>query len=334
MLVEIRRCPMIERIEFENFRILKKATLELSPLTLLIGPNGSGKSTVLRALSALRQPASENLASLTPIGLSPQDAPPSVSVCMRFGKEEVIWREQWKPQARPAPQSADERVKRVVSRIRVYNLDHAAISAPSMVQAGLELSETGGNLTAVLDQIRDAAPERFEAINSELCRWLPEYDRVLFATPGHGQKSFSLRLRSVRGVVPARALSQGTLLAMAMLTLAYLPDPPSVVCIEEPDRGLHPRLLRDVCDVLRRLAYPKDAGDDREPVQVIATSHSPSMLDLFRDRPEEVVIAERNNDNVAFHRLSDRTDLSEILHDTNLGDLWYAGVLGGVPVAP
>ncbi|MGA2497986.1 MAG: ATP-binding protein [Tepidisphaeraceae bacterium] len=149
-----------------------------------------------------------------------------------------------------------------------------------------------------------------------------------------GQKWFSLRLRSARGVVPAKTLSQGTLLAMAMLTLAYLPDPPSVVCIEEPDRGLHPRLLRDVCDVLRRLAYPKDAGDDREPVQVIATSHSPSMLDLFRDRPEEVVITERNNGNVSFHRLSDRADLSEILHDTNLGDLWYAGVLGGVPVAP
>ncbi len=116
-----------------------------------------------------------------------------------------------------------------------------------------------------------------------------------------------------------------------MLTISYLPSPPPIVGIEEPDRGIHPRLLRDIRDALYRLAYPEDFGEKREPVQVIATTHSPYMLELFRDHPEEIVIAEKVGNEARFHRLADRPDIEEILQDTSLGEAWYSGILGGVP---
>ncbi len=118
---------------------------------------------------------------------------------------------------------------------------------------------------------------------------------------------------------------------LAILTVAYLPSPPSVVCFEEPDRGIHPRLLRDVQDALYRLSHPESTGETRPPVQVIATTHSPYLLDLFREHPEEIVLAHRKGFNVEFERLSDRGDLSDLLRDAHLGDLWYTGILGGVP---
>lgn len=182
--------------------------------------------------------------------------------------------------------------------------------------------------------MRDREPERFEALNQELGRWMPEFDRILFDTPSAGHKTISLRTREGHHKIPATDLSQGTLLALAMLTLAYVPDSSSVVCLEEPDRGLHPRLLRDVRDALYRLSYPESFGETRSPVQVIATTHSPYLLDLFRDHPEEVVIAEKTGQNVRFQRLSDRSDLDEILQDAHLGEIWYSGILGGVPSHP
>src|SRR5437773_2000525 len=42
--------PMIESIDFANFKALRKASLPLSPFTLLLGPNGSGKTSVLQAI--------------------------------------------------------------------------------------------------------------------------------------------------------------------------------------------------------------------------------------------------------------------------------------------
>lgn len=73
----------------------------------------------------------------------------------------------------------------------------------------------------------------------------------------------------------------------------------------------------------------RDAGPPR---QVIVTSHSPYLLDFFRDDPGKVVIAQRHEAGAHFTRLAAVADLDELLGDTGLGEAWYSGVLGGVPV--
>ena len=169
-------------------------------------------------------------------------------------------------------------------------------------------------------------------MNKELGRWLPEFDRILFETPNAGQRAFLLRTRKGRHAISAIDLSQGTVLALTILTLAYLPDPPPIVGIEEPDRGVHPRLLRNIQEALYRLSYPENFGEKRGPVQVIATTHSPYFLDLYKDHPEEIVIAQKTADGARFERLSEQPYIMEVLDDAPLGEVWYSGVLGGVPV--
>jgi hypothetical protein len=222
----------------------------------------------------------------------------------------------------------------ILVAIQIYSFDAPSIAAPTPLQPQIALSPNGRNLAGVLDQLRDREPERFEALNEEMGRWLPEFERILFDTPSGGERSFLLRAREGQHKIPASELSQGTLIALAILTLAYIPDPPPIVCLEEPDRGIHPRLLRDVRDAIYRLSYPENYGEKRDPVQVIATTHSPYFLDLFKDHPEEVVIADKLGLHVSFERLSDREDLEEILGEVQLGDAWYSGVLGGVPSHP
>ena len=131
--------------------------------------------------------------------------------------------------------------------------------------------------------------------------------------------------------VPAENLSQGTLYLLAILTLAFAPQSPAVVCLEEADRGMHPRSLREVRDTLYRLSYPKETGMDRDPVQVITTTHSPYLLDQFREHPDEVVLASKHGTAAKFERLSDRADIMDLMKEAHLGDLWYSGILGGVP---
>ncbi|MGH9429642.1 MAG: AAA family ATPase, partial [Terriglobia bacterium] len=217
-----------------------------------------------------------------------------------------------------------------LARIQLYSLD-STIAAPVQLNPTMELAPNGGNLAGVLDRLRDEEPERFEALNEELGRWLPEFDRILFDTPRMGMRGFLLRTRNGHHAILANDLSQGTLFALTILTLAYLPNPPSLVGLEEPDRGIHPRLLRHIQDALYRLSYPENFGEKREPVQVIATTHSPYFLDLYRDHPEEIVIAQKTTDGARFEPLSTQPHIEEILQDAPLGEVWYSGVLGGVP---
>jgi predicted ATPase len=90
-------------------------------------------------------------------------------------------------------------------------------------------------------------------------------------------------------------------------------------------------MLREVRDVLYRLSYPQSFGLARRAVQVIATTHSPYLLDLFREHPEEIVIAQKHGAEARFERLADRADLKELLSEGSLGDMWFSGILGGVP---
>jgi predicted ATPase len=322
---------MIESIEFHNFKVLRETTLRLGRFNLLVGPNGSGKSTVFTALRMAGQglPSPRSVAS---IGTSNEEVRVNIllSSCTHEpSRAELTWHPGEERGGVGVAGPGDS--MSILKAIRIYSLDADHIAAPVLLHPNPELTQTGGNLAVVLDQMRDIEPERFKQLNEEIGRLLPEYDQVLFDTLGGGQRSFMLRT-SIGGYrIAAPDLSHGTLLALAILTLAYVPEPPPIVCLEEPDRGIHPRLLQDVRDALYRLCYPENYGEKREPVQVIATTHSPYMLDSYREHPEEVIIAQKGPTGATFERLSERDDLAETLGEAHLGDVWYSGILGGVP---
>lgn len=324
---------MIESIEFHNFKVLRETTLRLGRFNLLVGPNGSGKSTVFTALRMAGQglPPVRSVAS---IGSSDEEVRVNILLSSSTREPSVAqlkWRTSDDSRSVDVVGPSPGDSMSILKAIRIYSLDADHIAAPVQLHPNPELTKTGGNLAVVLDQMRDQEPERFKQLNEEIASLLPEYDQILFDTPGGGQRSFMLRTRMGGYRIAAPDLSHGTLLALAILALAYLPEPPPIVCLEEPDRGIHPRLLQDVRDALYRLCYPENYGEKREAVQVIATTHSPYMLDLYREHPEEVIIAQKGSSGATFERLSEMSDLAEILGEAHLGDVWYSGILGGVP---
>jgi predicted ATPase len=340
---------MIESIHFKNFKALRNTTLPLSPFTLIVGPNGSGKSTAMQALKVARSPGPYEFDTIVTAGLRNQiEAAVEITINWDVSLTKVISKSGWEFSGNRRRvygpdflDTAGEEVPNVapilrdkLSGFRIFSFDALQLSSSVELRAGIQLETDGSNLAGVLDHLRDNEPERFESLNEELGRWLPEFDRILFETPRTGHRAFLLRTRSSKSRIQAYDLSHGTLYALAFLTLAYLPNPPSIVCFEEPERGIHPRLLREIRDAMYRLCYPEGYGDKRSPVQVIATTHSPYLLDLYKDHPEEVVIAHKDEQGVQFERLSEKPDINEFLQDAPLGEVWYSGILGGVPMKP
>jgi predicted ATPase len=322
---------MLEWIEFKNFKALRDTRLPLGRFTLIVGANGCGKSTALKGIMALALGRAIDIESLRTVGTSRNEL---VTLTAHWSQSNVgfPFKFVWNPDGpffRGGPPPLQKGIQNAINSARCFSLDAESIAQPVALRPDMELQSNGAQLAGVLDRIRDQHPEQFEAINEELMRWIPEFDRILFETPHQGHRSLALRTREGKHTIKAADLSQGTLIALALLTIAYLPTPPSIVCLEEPDHGLHPRLLREVRDALYRLAFPEDSGEKREPVQVIATTHNPYFLDLFREHPEQIVIAEKVGLEGKFTRLSDRKDLEEILGDAPLSEVWYSGVLGG-----
>ena len=99
------------------------------------------------------------------------------------------------------------------------------------------------------------------------------------------------------------------------------PSPPPLVCIEEPELGLHPDAVALLADLLVEAS---------ERMQLIVTTHSDALISELTNQPEAVVTCERPGDGTVLRRL-DRESLRGWLDDYRLGDLWRMGQLGANP---
>ncbi len=333
---------MIAAIFFKNFKALRSTAVRLEPFNLVIGPNGSGKTSLIQALLRLRTLSglpvthAHELQDQQPGG--PQIEfhfnPPfqNVRVTLGCNSDELVCNLLVVDHAPGnAGQGEWAELRSRLQGIRAYLFDHYAMAMPAKRSDGSELTSNAGNLAAVLAMRREQAPAAWKTFEEDFCRILPEFAGLDFRDAGDGRIELVARLTGVGASVAADSLSQGTLYLLATLALAHAPVPPTVVCLEEADRGVHPRMLREVRDALYRLSYPQDAGMERAAVQVITTTHSPYLLDLFKDYPEEVVLASKHDNAATFMRLSERTDLLDLMKEAHLGDLWYSGILGGIP---
>jgi len=332
---------VIASVAFRNFKALRSTSLELSPFNLVIGPNGSGKTSLIQAILRLRALAK---LPLREAGHDTERRPAGAEITFRFthpydgleaslGCVSDVACDLLQVIPLPTGEGVDdwEHLRARLLTVRCYIFDHDSIAQPAAAKDGAELAVNGANLAAVLAVRRSSQPEMFARLTAELFRLMPEYDEIDLFVRSDQRIEVRLRLEDGGEWIDADDLSQGTLYTLALLTLVYDPAPPAIVCIEEVDRGIHPRMLREIRDLLYRLSYPSETGEQRPPVQVIATTHSPYLLDLFRDHPEEVVITEKHGSAARFTRLDQCADLVNVLSSGSLGDLWFSGVIGGVP---
>ncbi len=119
--------------------------------------------------------------------------------------------------------------------------------------------------------------------------------------------------------VPATRLSDGTLRYLCLLAILCHPSPPPLVCIEEPELGLHPDVLPSLAELLKEAS---------ERCQIIVTTHSDVLVDAMTDRPEAVLVAEKQDTGTVLTRLN-AEKLKPWLEKYRLGQLWTRGEIGG-----
>lgn len=120
--------------------------------------------------------------------------------------------------------------------------------------------------------------------------------------------------------IPASRLSDGTLRYLCLLAILCDPDPPGLICIEEPELGLHPDMLPKIADLLKQAS---------KRTQLIVTTHSDILVDAMTDTPESVVVMEKHDGKTVARRLENDAELQGYLERYRLGELWLRGHIGG-----
>ena len=191
--------------------------------------------------------------------------------------------------------------RREMQSWRRFALEPSALRAPDALTGPRSLGNNGQHLAATLyriahDTLGAGTPDA-DALYARVAGRLSDLAGVrvedLTVELNQVREVFTLVLQERGGLrLPARALSEGTLRFLALCVLLEDPGFTGLLCMEEPENGIHPANLPSVMQLVRDLAVdPSDAPDETNPFrQVIVNTHAPGVVQLCD--PSDLLLAE------------------------------------------
>jgi predicted ATPase len=174
------------------------------------------------------------------------------------------------------------------------------------------------NLGLILNAIEHS--DAWLRLNAALSRFLPRFKRLTTLTQG-GTIQIFLHEDGLHTPVPATRLSDGTIRFITLLAILLRPGDASLICLEEPELGLHPDALTLIAELLVEAS---------QQTQIIVTTQSDVLVSALTEHAESVVVCDNLGGASRFSRLeSDK--LRFWMDKYKLGEIWRIGELGGNP---
>ena len=180
-----------------------------------------------------------------------------------------------------------------------------------------ELLPDARNFALVLNEILHRGGSDIE---TALKQFLPRFERLSFRIFDNALMPY-IHEQGLNAAVPVLRMSDGTLRLLGMLSALFAPTPPSLMCLEEPELGMHP-------DSMSLLAELLVEASNR--MQLVVTTHSDALLSALNDKVESILVCENNGYGTNIKSL-DVERLALWLNDHTLGDIWRIGEIGGNP---
>jgi predicted ATPase len=176
---------------------------------------------------------------------------------------------------------------------RTLALEPSAMRSPDEFRAPTQVAPNGAHLAATLFRLATAA-ETPEDVYARVANRLADLvdAREIRVNVDQARELLTMQMRQgADGFLPARSLSDGTLRFLALAILDADPTFEGLMCMEEPENGIHPERIAAIVDLVRGLAVDPQSppGPDNPLRQVIVNTHSPAFVQLQRD--EDLLLA-------------------------------------------
>lgn len=184
------------------------------------------------------------------------------------------------------------------------------------------LSSEGENLSLVIQYLYNQHRQVFVEILTRLKNRIPGITNIESKTTEEGRVLLRFQDGNFEDPILARYISDGTIKMLAYLTLLYDPKPHPLLCVEEPENQLYPKLLWELAEEFR--SYAHRGG------QVFVSTHSPDFLNAVQ--LDEVFWLIKKNGYSAINRARDDQQVSSYMADGSerMGYLWQEGLFSGV----
>ena len=151
------------------------------------------------------------------------------------------------------------------------------------------LHEDAGNLSSLLHFLMTEYPQSFDELKQYMRLAVPGFkDLTVKARGGPGEVIAFWREDGIDRDLSLSDLSDGILRLLCWTALCVQPNPPSLICIDEPDQGVHPRTLPILAGLFEKAC---------ERTQIILATHASYFLVQF-DISRIAVLRKENGESV------------------------------------
>jgi predicted ATPase len=217
-------------------------------------------------------------------------------------------------------------VKNFIASWRFYRLLPALMRQVDGVAEQNFLHENGDNFSSWLLTLQTKYPDAFRMLQQAAMDIFPDLEAILTPPTQFGTTYVTSREKYLKRPITLWRMSDGELSFLALLSLIFAPPElgAPLYCVEEPENHLHPRLL----EIFVELLTQRQEALGTQTAQVIATTHSPYLIDCFS--LDDLIVMEKHHGATRCTRPASNRHLRELLQreELGLGELWFAGALG------
>lgn len=335
----------ITSLNIKNFKSIVDITInEPNPFTVFVGPNGSGKSNIFEALEFANLAKNENAEdifggrkAILNFNYSREEDYFRIffefplSLETSFTRNTILFDGKFHTNSdleieKVTPELSKYEVKEKLFKEAIFNhklqLDNFQRIfvgkfevEKQKINSDKFLSLSASNLEKVLRRLLKDKNTK-EEISDWLELFIPEFRDIevqksefstnedLLIYQKHYEKPFNKEL-----------ISDGTYNILCLLTAVYQSDEPQFLCIEEPENGLNPFVIRKLVDFFRQACEEKGH-------YIWLNTHSQTLVECLT--PEELIVVDKVNGETQVKQFKGID-----LHGLDMSEVWLSGALGG-----
>ncbi len=334
----------IKSLNIKNFKSIVDITInEPNPFTVFVGPNGSGKSNIFEALEFAHFAKNDNAEDIfggrkTILNFNKQNSLEEsfhITLLFQYNGSDYkrhTWfindefktdRELTRISTRRVEFDESEKMYNEVKKLHLNQLNnfHRIFIGKSEFEKQKITSENFLSLSAYnLEKVLRRLLEN-KNIREEIIEWLelfiPEFDKIEVRNNElSGNDDLSIYQKYYEKPFPKRLISDGTYNILCLLTAVFQSEEPQFLCIEEPENGLHPKVVKELVNFFR------DACEEKGHY-IWLNTHSQTLASVLE--PKEIILV---------NKIEGQTQIKQFGEDFNLHGLpmdeaWLSNALGG-----
>ena len=336
----------IKKLHIKNFKSLTDVEInEPNPFTVFVGPNGSGKSNIFEALEfgnyifkfELKEAleffgGKKNILNLSSkeddMDMEINYADFSVRFHIAFNDNSPpSWEMNNFGFKKSSPTQPDKHLSKKIGSNNYENEHDQFQQNFSRIFIGnenIKKQNTNSDFTLNIDasNLENVLKRLLVNINTkeDIIDWLqifvPEFEKVEIQTSSlSGKNELAVYEKTLNQPLTKNLISDGTYNILALLTAIFQSDEPQFLCIEEPENGLNPFVIKKLVGLFREACETKGH-------YIWLNTHSQTLVNQLH--PEELILVNKIDGATTVKHL-----IGTNLHGLNMDEAWLTNALGG-----